>query len=279
MKIVIDDAIFDGLKIFSEFGIPLQLKTDNGPPFNSGNFAQYLNFMGVRHRKITPLWPQANAETERFMRTIKKVVRGKPMNWKQEMNKLLLSYRATPHSTTGVPPATLLFGRDIKTKLPSVPPQKKLDDVRGRDCEQKEKMKYHADKKQNVKASGLEVGDNVLIKTVGVRKSLNPYEPEPLKIVDKKGSMITAEKNGQRITRNSSFFKRSPQATQEHDMDPGDTQQERDDQCRDCMDTNVQEPEPDSDSTIPVPSDNTQRYTRPQRSIKMPKRFADYVCK
>lgn len=28
-----------------------------------------------RHGKITPLWPQANAEAERFMRTLEKAVR------------------------------------------------------------------------------------------------------------------------------------------------------------------------------------------------------------
>ena len=55
-------------KVFSEFGIPTQLKTDNGPPFNSSIakkkykktfnssiFAEYLKHMGVHHRKITPL--------------------------------------------------------------------------------------------------------------------------------------------------------------------------------------------------------------------------------
>ncbi|GFO32123.1 transposon ty3-g Gag-Pol polyprotein [Plakobranchus ocellatus] len=62
-------------KIFAEFGIQDELKTDNGPPFDGIDFKTYLKRMGIKHRKITPRWPQANAETERFMRTIKKTIK------------------------------------------------------------------------------------------------------------------------------------------------------------------------------------------------------------
>ena len=44
-------------RIFSEFGLPEQVKTDNGPPFNSSEFKTYMSNMGIKHRKITPLWP------------------------------------------------------------------------------------------------------------------------------------------------------------------------------------------------------------------------------
>ena len=60
-------------KIFAEFSMPVSLKTDNGPPFNSYKFKTYASITEFRHRRITPLWPQANVETERFMCTIKKV--------------------------------------------------------------------------------------------------------------------------------------------------------------------------------------------------------------
>ena len=41
---------------------------------------------------------------------------GKP--WQQELQKYLLEYRSTPHSTTGVSPAELLYERKIRTKMP-----------------------------------------------------------------------------------------------------------------------------------------------------------------
>ena len=54
------------------------------------------------------------------MRTIGKVIKAAQIdkNWKQELYKFLRNYRATPHSTTGVPPAQALFGKNIRTKLP-----------------------------------------------------------------------------------------------------------------------------------------------------------------
>ena len=114
-------------KVFSEFGIPKTLKTDNCRPFNSDDFKKYMNLMGIHHRRITPLWPRANAETERFMRTVKKVVHEKPHNWKQQMHKLLLDYRSTQHSTTGIAPATVLFGRSIGTRLPAIMKKRAYD--------------------------------------------------------------------------------------------------------------------------------------------------------
>ncbi|KAK7093773.1 hypothetical protein V1264_007467 [Littorina saxatilis] len=44
-------------KIFAEYGIPNVLKTDNGPPFNSHEFATYATHTGFKHRKITPCGP------------------------------------------------------------------------------------------------------------------------------------------------------------------------------------------------------------------------------
>ena len=60
-------------KIFAEFSVPVSLRTDNGPPSNSHKFKTYASITGFRHRRITPLWSQANGETERFMRIVKKV--------------------------------------------------------------------------------------------------------------------------------------------------------------------------------------------------------------
>ena len=75
-------------KIFSMLGIPRTVKTDNGPPFNGEQFSKFAAYMGFHHRKITPLWPQANATAERFMRTLGKCLRVAHMEnipWKQHL--------------------------------------------------------------------------------------------------------------------------------------------------------------------------------------------------
>ena len=76
---------------------------------------------GIRHRKITPLWPQAN-ERETFMKPLMNAIRiahpqVQKQNWRLTMHDFLLNYRATPHTTTNVAPATLMLGRNTRTKL------------------------------------------------------------------------------------------------------------------------------------------------------------------
>ena len=61
-------------KIFSMFGIPEECKSDNGPPFQSRESAEYAKTQGFRHRKITPSHPEANGEAERFVRTLQKFI-------------------------------------------------------------------------------------------------------------------------------------------------------------------------------------------------------------
>ena len=108
--------------IFSRQGVPVVLKSDNGPPFNSSEFRQFANYLGFEHRKVTPYWPKANGEVERFMRTLEKAIRAAHIeegNWKQALYTFLRQYRATPHSTTSTSPSEALNNRKLKIPLPS----------------------------------------------------------------------------------------------------------------------------------------------------------------
>ena len=109
--------------IFVRYGYPFTLKSENAAQFVSEEFEEFLSKNGIEHRTSPPLWPQANGEVERQNRTLLKVlkiaqVEGK--RWKDELNKILLAYRTTPHSNTGMTPASLMFGRELKTKLPEL---------------------------------------------------------------------------------------------------------------------------------------------------------------
>ena len=93
-------------RIFATNGVPAIIKSDNGPPFTSDEFHSYVTEIGVKHQKITPLWPQANSEAENFMKPLTKSVRAactEKKNWKREIYTFLLNYRATPHTTTELP--------------------------------------------------------------------------------------------------------------------------------------------------------------------------------
>ena len=39
-------------KVFSMFGVPISMKTDNGPPFDGNDFANFAKYLGFRPRKI-----------------------------------------------------------------------------------------------------------------------------------------------------------------------------------------------------------------------------------
>ena len=108
--------------IFACQGIPVVVKSDNGPPFNSDDFRNFVRHLGFTHRKVTPLWPQANGEVEHFMGPLMKMIRAayvESRSWKQELHRYLRQYRATPHVAIGVPPAEALYGRKLRTTLES----------------------------------------------------------------------------------------------------------------------------------------------------------------
>ena len=201
-------------KIFATHGIPELLKTDNGPPFTSYSFKTFARELGFQHRKITPLWPKANAEAERFMRTLGKAIRtarAHQKDWQKELNTFLRNYRSTPHSSTVKSPAELLMGRQIKTKLPEVPTLHHTHPATAKkDSAAKQKMKYYADKYSHCKSHKFSVGDLVLPRQPKVNKFSTPFQAEPFRITEVKGSMITATSKDQTVTRNASHFKFLP---------------------------------------------------------------------
>ena len=198
-------------RIFAAYGVPQVVKSDNGPPFNGGEFAQFAKYLGFKHRKVSPLWPEANGEVERFMKTFGKVLRT-CTHWKQDMYQFLRNYRATPHCTTGVSPATALFGRPIRVKLPNpvvVPSGESHDPatMRKRDAQQKLKVKSQAESKRAVKDCDIQSGDTVLVRQPKREKLSTPYHPTPLTVIKKHHSMLTAENADRKVTRNSSTSK------------------------------------------------------------------------
>ena len=206
--------VFD--RIMAMFGIPQGLKTDNGPPFNSSAFKHFASTLGFKHHRVTPYWPEANGEAERFMKTLGKALRsavtsGTP--WKQGLTKFLRNYRNAPHSTTCIAPAASLFGRELANKLPNLAD---LEDIGEHDRQGKAKIKAYAEKKRRVRETELEVGDTVLVRQERKNKLSSHYDPKPYTVTDVKESQVTAEQHkGRSVTRNSSFFKKVPKGVTE----------------------------------------------------------------
>ncbi|KAK7112338.1 hypothetical protein V1264_011807 [Littorina saxatilis] len=251
--------------IFSRFGIPDVVKSDNGPPFNGSDFERFAGYLGFKHRTITPLWPQANGGAERCMPMLKKTIQAAQVEgkvWRQELYKFLRSYRATPHCSTGTSPAEVLLGRKFKTQLPQLEDNatSPLDDtIRQHDGVMKKKMKVYADARRHAADSPIQVGDTVLVRQKRDSKLTPYYNPAPLEVTAKKGSMLTAASDDRQVTRNSSFFKIVPPAPQKT-IDPP---QRLDEEGRE-----EEDPNNSSDDSTSNPS---------QRIRKKPHYLKDYV--
>ena len=200
-------------KIFATHGIPEKVKSDNGPPFNGEDMRMYMYTQqrGFCHKKITPAQPSSNSMAENFMMMLLKVghtAYSEKKDPRHEVYKYLLSYRATPHSTTGRTPAELLFNQKLRTPVPILFPRCRIDQsVKRHNAQKKNRMKEYHDKKRDAKTTVIKVGDQVLVKQK--KTIVKPfYDSKPYWVISVKGTMVTAARNNKSITRNVSKFRK-----------------------------------------------------------------------
>ena len=62
------------IDLFSNEGYPKEIISDNGSPFNSQEFAEFLSSHGVRHTTSSPHYPQRNGFIERHIQTVKNLL-------------------------------------------------------------------------------------------------------------------------------------------------------------------------------------------------------------
>lgn len=108
------------MQIFAVHGLPERIVSDNGPQICSQEFKDFLAVNGIHHVKSAPYHPATNGEAERFVQTFKqhmKCTNANSSNVYSNISKYLLTYRSTPHATTGMSPSFLLMGRRLRTKL------------------------------------------------------------------------------------------------------------------------------------------------------------------
>lgn len=222
-------------QIFCTYGNPDTIVTDNGPPFQSTEFADFLHKCGTKHRRITPIWPQANGEAERFMKPLKKIAQTANIenkNWISELHNFLFSYRNTPHSSTKVAPAAMMFNRNPNFNIPQLTSKVNIEDLQQKtdanDRMIKERNKLYMDAKRHASDSQISLGDSVLVRQPKRNKLTSHYKPQPMTVTQVKGTMVTAtNENDNRITRNVTHFKRIAPTTTVTVQQRNDEQSER----------------------------------------------------
>ena len=104
--------------IFADHGLPRKVVTDNGSSFTSEEFKSFLSQNGIVHVTTAPYHPSSNGLAERAVQTFKNGLKRTPGATIQEkLSKFLFTYRITPQTTTGIPPAQLLMGRRLRSRL------------------------------------------------------------------------------------------------------------------------------------------------------------------
>ncbi|CAB0013442.1 unnamed protein product [Nesidiocoris tenuis] len=111
--------ILEGL--FSQYGVPTVVVSDNAPQFSSENFKTFLRSQGVRFHKTSAVYhPSTNGQAERGVQTLKQALKtseATPSKMQHCINEFLQQYHKAPHQTTGQPPSLLFLGRIIRSRL------------------------------------------------------------------------------------------------------------------------------------------------------------------
>ena len=118
--------------LFARYGLPLHVVSDNGPPFISDEFREFLRLNHVRDTLCPPYHPApSNGLAEKYVQIFKRMF-GKivaELSLKHRVAKVLYNYRNVPQTTTGVTSAELFLKRSPRTPLSLIKPclQRKVE--------------------------------------------------------------------------------------------------------------------------------------------------------
>ena len=169
--------------LFSRFGLPKTIVSDNAPCFKSEEFQRFLTRLKILHLTGAPYHPETNGLAENAVKTIKLFMKKENLMEKQpnvvmdHLNKFLFLYRNTPHATTNETPAQLMFGRPLRTHISLM-------------FNAEERQRTHQPKEQRL--SSLKPGDQVLARDYRPRQPPWTYG----KVTDKGYGTVTVTVDG-----------------------------------------------------------------------------------
>ncbi|RXN17684.1 putative protein K02A2.6-like protein [Labeo rohita] len=179
--------------LFSRWGLPNTITTDNGLQLILAEFTTYLKNKSIHHIRTAYYHPQANGGIERFHQSLKNSLRAhlfQGWSFSQAIHHTLLHYRATQHSTTGVSPAFLMLGRKLHLPLdrpsPALP-QEPLQRVRASVTCQQRRMKQKFDLSTRVKVPDIKAADWVRVRRPHRDNELASYWSAPLQVIHQLG--------------------------------------------------------------------------------------------
>jgi len=123
-------------QVFTRFGVPGELHSDQGREFESRVFKECCRLLGVKKTRTTPLHPQSDGMVERYNATLvgqlARYCQSDQQDWDEWLPYILMAYRSAEHEATKYTPARLMFGREIRLPIDLAtgrPPDEKLPTV------------------------------------------------------------------------------------------------------------------------------------------------------
>ena len=111
------EVLIEGM--FSRFGVPTELHSDQGRNFEAKLFMEMCKQLGIHKTRTTPLHPQSDGLVERFNRTLGAllvlVVAKDQKDWDLQLPLVFMACSSVTQETTGCTPALLMLGRELRT--------------------------------------------------------------------------------------------------------------------------------------------------------------------
>ena len=116
------DAPVEGM--FSSFGVPETLHSDQGRNFDSCVFAAMCEHLGIYKTCTTPPRPQSDGLVERFHCTMSQQLAilsaQHPRDWDNHLPLVLMSCRTAVQESSACTPSLLMLGRELRTPAETV---------------------------------------------------------------------------------------------------------------------------------------------------------------
>ena len=106
------------IDLFANEGYPREIISDNGSPFNSQEFADYLSSHGVRHTTSSPHYPQSNGFIECQIQMVKNLLYKSVDAGTWSFQEVLSELRSTKIGNGLPSPAEILHRRSLITGAP-----------------------------------------------------------------------------------------------------------------------------------------------------------------